>query len=95
MKRSEPRLSLGRKLRRLRQRAALSQRELCKKLKYSSGQFASNWERGLSYPPDEKFADMAKLLHRPEREIIAITYSAKIADLIQAKKDLILRTGEQ
>jgi len=43
-----------------RLQAGLSQSELGKQLGYSSGQFISNWERGVSYPPMDRLAMIIK-----------------------------------
>jgi transcriptional regulator with XRE-family HTH domain len=39
------------RLRKIRLTAGLAQLEVSKELGYSTTQFISNWERGLSYPP--------------------------------------------
>lgn len=44
-------MNLGEFLRKKREEAGLSQGDVAKKLKYSSPQFISNWERGISSPP--------------------------------------------
>jgi len=48
-------------LREARERAQLSQSQVAKELGYSSPQFVSNWERGLSSPPIPKFKKLCKL----------------------------------
>lgn len=44
-------MSLGEFLKSKRENASLSQGDVAKKLKYTSPQFISNWERGVSSPP--------------------------------------------
>lgn len=44
-------VSLGSVLKEKREKLGISQADVAKKLKYSSPQFISNWERDLSTPP--------------------------------------------
>lgn len=53
---------LGQFLQQARLNANLSQRELSIHLGYSSAQFISNFERGISLPPLSKLGKMAKKL---------------------------------
>ncbi|MCB0378100.1 MAG: helix-turn-helix transcriptional regulator [Bdellovibrionales bacterium] len=48
-------------LREQREAAGLSQKEVATKLGYSSAQFISNWERGISAPPVKILRKLAKL----------------------------------
>jgi transcriptional regulator with XRE-family HTH domain len=48
-------------LREARERSGLSQSQVAQELGYSSPQFISNWERGLSSPPIPKFKKLCKL----------------------------------
>jgi len=54
-------LRLRETLKTKRLEAKMSQSDLGVKLGYSSGQFVSNWEREVSYPPMDKLAMMTKL----------------------------------
>lgn len=47
----DPKNQLGNFLKDKRAAAGLSQADVAKKLGYSTSQFISNWERGLSTPP--------------------------------------------
>lgn len=47
----DPKNQLGNFLKDKRSAAGLSQADVAKKLGYSTSQFISNWERGLSTPP--------------------------------------------
>lgn len=54
-------IALSEFLKEKRTQASLSQKDVADKLGYSSAQFISNWERGLSSPPMhtlKKLADM-------------------------------------
>lgn len=52
---------IGIKLKKWRTDAKLSQQDVAKRLKYSSPQFISNWERGLSLPPMEVLPKLVAL----------------------------------
>ena len=52
---------VGSKLKEWRENANLSQAETAKQLEYSSPQFISNWERGISLPPLEVLPKLMKL----------------------------------
>lgn len=81
MKMLTPRKRFGRRLARMRQRAKLKQTDLSRVLQYSSAQFVSNWERGISYPPVEAMPVLARALKVPARELVNIAYAAKHAEL--------------
>jgi transcriptional regulator with XRE-family HTH domain len=48
-------------LKQSRVNAGLSQKQVSEKLGYSSSQFISNWERGLSAPPAKAVKKLAEL----------------------------------
>jgi transcriptional regulator with XRE-family HTH domain len=58
-------------LKKLRQKQNLKQKDVANILGYSSPQFISNWERGISFPPPKCFHVLAK------------TYNIKINILMQ------------
>ena len=54
-------------LKKCRENSGISQGEIAKYLGYTTPQFISNWERGLSSPPMDKLADLIKLIKiKPE-----------------------------
>jgi len=53
---------IGTYLRASREQAGLTQAELAKVLGYSTAQFVSNWERGISLPPLDVLPVVAKAL---------------------------------
>ncbi len=57
-----PRQRFGRFLASARKRAGMSQADLARDLGYTSAQFPSNWERGISLPPMDRLRDVAHLL---------------------------------
>lgn len=60
---------LGQVLKAHRMSAGLTQSELSKKFGYSSSQFISNWERGLSQPPLDILVDLCSLLRIPKSAV--------------------------
>lgn len=53
-----------------RKKNDLSQKEISNRLGYSSAQFISNWERGLSAPPDEVLPLLCELLSIPPKSML-------------------------
>jgi transcriptional regulator with XRE-family HTH domain len=52
---------LAQYLKKCREKAGYSQTQVSAKLGYTSPQFISNWERGLSHPPVKSLNKLAKL----------------------------------
>lgn len=44
----------------MREKSGLTQRDIAMKLKYTTPQFISNWERGISHPPIQDIKTIAK-----------------------------------
>lgn len=61
--------SLGLFLRDKRMAAGFSQGDVAKKLGYSTAQFISNWERGLSAPPMDTLRVLSNLYNVPPEEM--------------------------
>lgn len=61
---------LGSYLKQKRSDSGYSQVELAEILGYSSSQFVSNWERGISAPPPESLQKLIKLLKLNKDTII-------------------------
>lgn len=53
-----------------RQTSGLSQKQLADELGYTSSQFISNWERGISSPPLDKLEEICNLLKITPKQII-------------------------
>lgn len=53
-----------------RQNAGLSQKDLADQLGYTSSQFISNWERGVSSPPLDKLEEVCEILKISPKQII-------------------------
>lgn len=79
---AKARRSLGGFLKRAREKRGLTQHEVAQHLAYSTPQFVSNWERGVSAPPRAALPLLAKHLGISPREMItAMTvYERALAD---------------
>jgi transcriptional regulator with XRE-family HTH domain len=53
-----------------RLKAGLSQSDVAQALRYSSPQFISNWERGVSSPPLDTLSKLIELYKLPRNEVI-------------------------
>ena len=59
---------MGQELKKLRLKTGLKQKEVAAQLGYSSPQFVSNWERGISSPPVKVLKQLAGIYNtNPER----------------------------
>ncbi len=65
----------------------LSQKEVSDKLGYTTPQFISNWERGLSAPPIDVFKKIASLYHVSSEEMFDIFLSEEIERVKISMKD--------
>jgi len=61
--------------------AGLSQGEVAKTLGYSSAQFISNWERGISSPPSNIIPQVADLYHLSVDEFVLVLLKEQEAAL--------------
>jgi transcriptional regulator with XRE-family HTH domain len=64
---------LGAFLKESRLSARVSQMDVAKLLGYSTPQFISNWERGLSAPPMSCLKKIAKLYHIKDETLFKLT----------------------
>jgi len=65
----EPRAEFGAFMKRMRERAGLTQGQLAAQLGYTCGQFVSNWERGHTMPPIGKLPRIARALGTSHRAV--------------------------
>jgi transcriptional regulator with XRE-family HTH domain len=74
---------IGRFLRQERVRAGLTQWEVAQILGYSSSQFVSNWERGISRPPLPALPKIAQILHVMPKDLIKVMhrYQTELVEL--------------
>ena len=68
-------------LKHIRMSAGLSQNEVADAMTYTSGQFISNWERGISCPPRGAIRLLAKLYKTPPEEIKEYCYQLELTRL--------------
>lgn len=83
------RKTVGKFLRDKRIKAGLTQWDVAHRLSYSTAQFISNWERGVSLPPTDSLPKLAQLLKVPGRDIIDVIYSYQDQMLKLNKKHLL------
>lgn len=72
----------------MRLRAELTQDELARRLSYSSAQFVSNWERGVSLPPLDILAKLCVICKTPPDDLVDVLYSYQEEVLRLQKKEL-------
>lgn len=77
--------TLAEYLKKSREVAGLSQTFVSGKLGYSSPQFVSNWERGLSHPPLKSLKKIAKLYKVRDKELFDVFVNSYMAEV---EKDL-------
>jgi len=75
---NESSISLSVFLREKRMAAGLSQGKVANILGYSTAQFVSNWERGLSEPPVDTLRVLAKLYSIPTEEMFEVVLKSTI-----------------
>lgn len=80
---------VGKFLRDKRVKAGLTQWDVAHHLSYSTAQFISNWERGVSLPPTDSLPRLAKLLQVPGREIIDVMHNYQEQMLKLSRKQLL------
>lgn len=73
-------------LRQKREEAGLSQGDVSRKLKYSTPQFVSNWERGLSSPPLKVLKQVAEMYRVPSDQLFEMILEYSICHL---KKNMV------
>ena len=61
--------------------AGHSQMDIAKKLGYTSAQFVSNWERGLSSPPIHTLRKLSELYQIPPDMLFEITLKTMISQV--------------
>lgn len=80
---------VGSKLKEWRISANLSQNDTAKKLKYSSPQFISNWERGVSLPPLEILPKLMKLYGFSAEELTKVMFEYQEKQLAYQHSQLV------
>jgi len=73
-------------VRKYRLKSGQSQAEVSKVFKYGGPQFISNWERGVSFPPDAVLKRLCKAIRLPTYRISAALIRDRREELYQALK---------
>lgn len=68
-----------------RMKAGFTQADVAEKLGYSTAQFISNWERGVSSPPVKILKQLARFYSVNSQELYDVVLESSIEDL---KEDL-------
>lgn len=87
---NDARKELGQQLRRLRLDAGKTQWAVARRLGYSTAQFISNWERGLSVPPTSAIRPLAEAFGVKPRELVDMIYVA-IEAQVRIEKAVVLK----
>lgn len=80
---------VGRFLRARRVKVGLTQLDVANHLQYTTAQFISNWERGISMPPMDTLPRIANLLRIPPRDLIDVINDYQEQVLKLQKKQLV------
>jgi transcriptional regulator with XRE-family HTH domain len=72
---------LGTFLKTKREEAGYSQGQIAKRLKYTSPQFVSNWERGISCPPIKILKTLADLYNVSSDELFELVLQHSVEQL--------------
>ena len=83
------RKTVGKFLRERRVKAGLTQWDVAHHLQYSTAQFISNWERGVSLPPLDSLPRLATLFRVPGREVIEVMHTYQEQMLKLNRKHLV------
>lgn len=73
--------NLANYIKRNRLAAGLSQRDLSTKLGYTTPQFISNWERGLSHPPISILKKLADIIKVSPDDLFELTLNTIILEI--------------
>lgn len=80
------RQTLGRELKRWREKAGLTQREVAKALGFTSSQYPSNWERGVSKPPLKHLPALCDMIKAPRTKLTRLVHRADLEAVDNRKK---------
>lgn len=77
----EPIHKFGDKLAKMRTKAQLTQWDVAHACQFTTAQFISNWERGVSKPPMDKVPTLARLFRVSERSIYELMRDCELAEV--------------
>lgn len=75
---------LGSYLQKCREAAGLTQREISLELEYSSAQFISNFERGISAPPLKKLRVLVKKYRMEQGKAVRLLLAGEHTKILEA-----------
>jgi len=76
-------------LKNAREKASLTQQDVARKLNYSTPQFVSNWERGISLPPLDVMPRLSEVLQIAPRTLIETLHKYQ-EELLKLRKREVL-----
>lgn len=74
-------IHLGKFLKERREKAGLSQKDVADKLGYSTPQFVSNWERGVSTPPLKTLKKIGDMYSVSADELFNVTLNYQVQQM--------------
>ena len=80
---------IGRYLKEKREKASLTQLDVARHLDYTSPQFVSNWERGVSLPPIDVLPKLAGLYGVSAKEMVDTMHKFHLQVVEHRKKELL------
>lgn len=87
-------MDLSKFLKQKRLQAGLSQGEVAKRLGYTSPQFVSNWERGLSRPPAATLRKIAQIYNIATNEMFDVVLQATIGEVTAELTEKFFKQGK-
>jgi len=78
-------MNVSQYLKNCRLAAGLTQKYVAKKFRWTSSQYVSNWERGLSSPPLRRLKKLCKLINADPKKLktkLANNYKKKLDQII-------------
>ena len=91
-KKDQKHMRLAKFLRASRANADLSQLEVSNHLGYSTPQFISNWERGVSAPPIETIGTLARLYRISDEELFDILQKVTLDQVAHNLRERFMAT---
>lgn len=79
---------IGNPLKNIREKRGLTQKDVADALRYSSAQFVSNWERGISLPPLNILPRLAAVLSLSDKQCIDLFLKYQYAKLNLHRSEL-------
>jgi transcriptional regulator with XRE-family HTH domain len=80
-------VALGEYLQEMRIKSDLTQREVSLELGYSSAQFISNFERGISSPPLKKLKELIRMYKMPIEKVMGLVLEGEREVLVAALRN--------